>query len=51
MALVNAQTTADITLSPDTVQLLDVFASLQSNTKVMMDANVNTAVTADTQVT
>lgn len=51
MALVNAQTTADITLSPDAVQLLDVFASLQSNTKVVMDGNVNTAVTADTQVT
>lgn len=46
MALVNAQTTTDINLAPDAVQLLDVFATLQSNTDVVMGANSPTPTAA-----
>ena len=42
MALTQTQTLADITTTaPDAAQLLDVFAALQSNTDVVMDASAS----------
>lgn len=46
MALFNAQTSADITPAPDAMQLLDVFASLQTKLDVVKEASWNTTTPA-----